>query len=39
MKVRLTEVKFLLGERMADRCEGKIDGGDVSLRQENGRHM
>ena len=39
MKVRLTEVMFLLGKRMADICEGKIDGGEVSLRQEHGRHM
>ena len=39
MKVRLTEVMFLLGKRMADICEGKIDLGNVSLRLENGRHM
>ena len=25
VKVRLTEVTFLLGEIMADICEGKID--------------
>ena len=39
MKVRLTEVMFLLGERIVDICEGKIDCGDVSLRLEHGRHM
>ena len=39
MKVRLTEVMFLLGKSMVDICEGKIDCGDVSLTLENGRHM